>query len=837
MGYAIIWVKPVTLAPGLVKINQMSLTQQLVQLLSESPGNVIYHLISLFALQVVFALALTQWRRNRRDDLARRSLWAAGAVVVMRLGLLLAGLAVFGDQATAVSVLPPLEQAINTATAVLLAWALIPQPKSQPQIGDTAAVLLLLLVGMMYIFFAQAWPEQALAGMAYNSTFQATIWLVFQLAALIAGLALTIVERPLWFSLRQIILVILLVTHLLAFFSSPDASASQTDIAYWLRLGYLIALPLWAVLTYRQTISALQIQEKLPATIQTTDASAAAFYDFSTQIIRSLQPDENIAAAIDVATQTLHAPYAALALRQENTPHLMHLTTNRAIQTTERPSNWLINLREWPAFQQALDENEIVELKPTGLGGRQLRLWYEEMGLSLWGALLALPLRVENTAVGLLLIGAPSNQSEWGMAEKTTATALARYVAQAIHNSQTFSQVADQIAQSPQPRLAEPTLVSGRIITLEEERNRLQIELEATTARLLQAESQATKASKQARDLAATLEELEKINYDEHLASLENEIATLRESLIEAEEAMALAAAGEKGLSTEWIMTTITRYSSQLEAAQARIETLEADLLRQERGVTDELVISLAQELRTPMTSIAGYTDLLLSEMLGALGAKQRDFLQRVKANVERMDAFLDLIVQLTTSGERNPGAESGGVDIQVSIDTAVSNVITQIREKKLRLDLDTSPKLPTLPIHREALQQIINNLIGNACQATPPNGRVAVSACINTLPPPANNGHSEPITFLHLAFKDSGGGILAEDRSRVFSPQHRADDPLIGGLGDTGAGLAVARTLTEANGGRVWIESEMGIGSTFSVLFPIANDLMPSTAPAAAKD
>ena len=149
----------------------MSLTQQLVQLLSESPGNVIYHLISLFALQVVFALALTQWRRNRRDDLARRSLWAAGAVVVMRLGLLLAGLAVFGDQATAVSVLPPLEQAINTATAVLLAWALIPQPKSQPQIGDTAAVLLLLLVGMMYIFFVQVWSEQALAGMGYNSIF------------------------------------------------------------------------------------------------------------------------------------------------------------------------------------------------------------------------------------------------------------------------------------------------------------------------------------------------------------------------------------------------------------------------------------------------------------------------------------------------------------------------------------------------------------------------------------------------------------------------------------------------------------------------------------------
>ncbi|MCA9872922.1 MAG: GAF domain-containing protein [Anaerolineales bacterium] len=804
----------------------MSLTQQLIQLLSESPGNVIYHLISLFALQVVFALSFSQWRRVRQDQLARRMSWASGGILVMRVGLLLAGLVVYTDQATAVSVLPPLEQAVNTATAVLIVWALAPNPTRQQQLGDTAVVLLLLVVGMMYIFFAQSWPEQALSGVAYSGTTQAMIWDVFQIAVLVTGLVLTLAERPLWLSLRQIILLILLAAYLANFFSTPQAVPSQTDIAYWVRLGYLLALPLWAVLAYRHSITQL-LSNQAAGAIQPDTTGLPEVLTLSTQVISSLQPEENVKAAMEMASRLLGVPYTAVAVTQPDTPH--HMQISSQLVGESQSANWLINLREWPALQQALDENEPVELRPSGLGGRQLRLWYEEMGLTLWGALLVLPLQVENATVGLLILSNRNNLAEWDEKEKTTAVAIAGYIAQVLHNSQTFGRIADQIAVSRQPNLTEPTLVSGRLIALEEERNKLQTDLETTTARLAQAESQAAKASKQARDLAATLEELEKISYDERLATLETEIETLRESLIEAEEAMALAAAGEKGLSTEWIMTTITRYSSQLEAAQARIETLEADLMRQERGVTDELVVSLAQELRTPMTSIAGYTDLLLSEMLGALGAKQRDFLQRVKANVERMDAFLDLIVQLTTSGERLIGPNNDAVDIQASIDTAVSNVITQIREKNLRLDLDAAPQLPTLSIHREALQQILNNLVGNACQASPMHGRVAVHAHVNTLQPPSNNGHSEPITYLHLAVSDSGGGIQVDDRARVFNPQHRADDPLIDGLGDTGAGLAIARTLAEANGGRVWIESQMGEGSTFSVLFPLPANTTPT--------
>jgi signal transduction histidine kinase len=169
-------------------------------------------------------------------------------------------------------------------------------------------------------------------------------------------------------------------------------------------------------------------------------------------------------------------------------------------------------------------------------------------------------------------------------------------------------------------------------------------------------------------------------------------------------------------------------------------------------------------------------------------------------------------------------------VDVQTVLETAVSTVITQIREKNLHLDMQIQPDMPQLSVNREALQQILSNLLGNACQASNQNSRVIINAVINKLPP-QNNGHDDTVNFMHLAVTDSGGGIHINDVGRVFDPQYRADHPLIDGLGDTGAGLAIARTLTENNGGRVWLESNQGSGSTFSVLFPITPELAQENA------
>jgi signal transduction histidine kinase len=73
------------------------------------------------------------------------------------------------------------------------------------------------------------------------------------------------------------------------------------------------------------------------------------------------------------------------------------------------------------------------------------------------------------------------------------------------------------------------------------------------------------------------------------------------------------------------------------------------------------------------------------------------------------------------------------------------------------------------------------------------------------------------------VSVTDTGGGIVPEDRNRVFQRLYRADNPLITGLGDTGVGLSIAKALVEANGGRIWVESEMGVGSTFSFVLPLS--------------
>jgi len=307
----------------------------------------------------------------------------------------------------------------------------------------------------------------------------------------------------------------------------------------------------------------------------------------------------------------------------------------------------------------------------------------------------------------------------------------------------------------------------------------------------------------------------------DRIASLESEVGTLRVALIEAEEALAMASAGEGGLSTEWVMMTISRYSGELEEAQVHIQQLEAELRQNKTTVSNDLIISLAQELRTPMTSIAGYTDLLLKEAVGLLVPKQRDFLQKVEANVERMNALLEQIVQAATVSEPAVPSFGGSTDIRETVEAAVNAVMTQVREKDLRFNLHLSPSLPPMGVGYDALYQITLHLLQNACHASKSDSQIGLKVQADLIDN-AGNAEEELLGFLQLAVNDSGGGIAPKDRLHVFETRLDADTPLIPGLGDTGVGLSMTQTLVTANGGRIWVDSNAGIGSTFTVLLPI---------------
>jgi signal transduction histidine kinase len=232
-----------------------------------------------------------------------------------------------------------------------------------------------------------------------------------------------------------------------------------------------------------------------------------------------------------------------------------------------------------------------------------------------------------------------------------------------------------------------------------------------------------------------------------------------------------------------------------------------------------ELVASLVQELRTPMTSIIGYTDLLLGESVGILGAMQRKFLQRVKANTERMNAKLDDLIEITAIDSGRLEIEPETVNLVSIVEEAIMNTASQFRERGITVDLALEDDLPEVHADPDALNQVMLNLLSNACQASQVDTTVAISASLQET---SSAGLDSPANLM-VSITDTGGGIAEEDRRRVFTRLYRADNPLIEGLGETGVGLSVAKTLVEAHGGRIWVESELGVGSTFSFLLPIA--------------
>jgi signal transduction histidine kinase len=222
---------------------------------------------------------------------------------------------------------------------------------------------------------------------------------------------------------------------------------------------------------------------------------------------------------------------------------------------------------------------------------------------------------------------------------------------------------------------------------------------------------------------------------------------------------------------------------------------------------------SISQVLRQPMSSIVGYTDLLLGESVGILGALQRKFLERIKASSERIGNLVDNLTQMTSPGTGVVESKSELLDLNLIIDNAMSYTSSQIREKNITLRLDLAEIALRLHADRDALQQILIHLLQNATAATRAEGSVVLRVRLLS----EDNHH-----FLSIQVTDSGGGITPGDIPHVFARRYRAEYAHIQGVGDTGVGLSIAKTLIEAQDGRIWVETESGVGSTFSVLIPV---------------
>ena len=232
-----------------------------------------------------------------------------------------------------------------------------------------------------------------------------------------------------------------------------------------------------------------------------------------------------------------------------------------------------------------------------------------------------------------------------------------------------------------------------------------------------------------------------------------------------------------------------------------------------------EFVSFVAHELKNPMTSIKGYTELLAKGAVGSITEMQANFLGTIHSNVERMST---LVSDLNDNSKIEAGRlrlDFKAIDLNAVVDDVMRSTKRQLEDKKQSVDLKISDKLPKVWADTTRLAQILTNLLSNANKYTPESGIIVIGAeqSANQWDP---QGAAQVV---HIWVQDNGIGISMEDQNKIFQKFFRSDDSKAREAPGTGLGLNIKKSLTEMMGGQIWFESEFRQGTTFHITIPVA--------------
>jgi two-component system phosphate regulon sensor histidine kinase PhoR len=284
---------------------------------------------------------------------------------------------------------------------------------------------------------------------------------------------------------------------------------------------------------------------------------------------------------------------------------------------------------------------------------------------------------------------------------------------------------------------------------------------------------------------------------------------------------------GEEGLQSDIAMGIVQPLSFSVTAAP--VKALEADRsvpadkpsgavvvlhdvteLRRLERVRQDFVANVSHEFKTPLTAIQGFAETLLA---GAVDdpKNNRRFLEIIRDHAVRLARVTDDLLKLARIEAGKLELEFSSVGILDLIEGCAETTLLKASRKKISFDIEVAAGLPAVRGDASLLHEVLQNLLDNAIQYTPPGGRVAVGAAA---------GPQE----LTVTISDSGIGIPLAEQERIFERFYRVDAARSREAGGTGLGLSIAKHIVEAHGGRLWVESAVGRGSKFSFSIPLAS-------------
>jgi signal transduction histidine kinase len=221
-----------------------------------------------------------------------------------------------------------------------------------------------------------------------------------------------------------------------------------------------------------------------------------------------------------------------------------------------------------------------------------------------------------------------------------------------------------------------------------------------------------------------------------------------------------------------------------------------------------EFLANMSHELRTPLNAIIGFSEVLSEKMFGTLNEKQEEYSKDINASGQHLLSLINDILDLSK-------IEAGRMELELSdfhLSTALDSALTLVRERagrrSIALHLSVDERLGQMRGDERKVRQVVLNLLSNAIKFTPEGGRIEVAAV-------AKDG------LVEVSVSDTGVGIAPEDQEAVFEEFRQvgtADKKVEG----TGLGLTLCRKFVELHGGKIWVKSQVGVGSTFTFTIPV---------------
>jgi signal transduction histidine kinase len=291
-------------------------------------------------------------------------------------------------------------------------------------------------------------------------------------------------------------------------------------------------------------------------------------------------------------------------------------------------------------------------------------------------------------------------------------------------------------------------------------------------------------------------------------ATTSSNIIKLYEQFIHVENAAANEPSSKQFDGDTDLYNELARLNNELVTAQRELIKRNIELERLHE-LKNEFIGMAAHDLRNPLQAIQGYSEMLLNKRFGELNAEQQQFISVIRRN---SDFMLKLITDLLYISKIDAGKlklEPTETDLIELLRKNIELNRLLLEQKQIRLLFSAADDLPKVVVDPAKIEQVLNNLLSNAGKFSAPGTTIEVRV-------------EKTDTEVVVSVRDEGQGIPADEINRLFIPFEHLSVKSTGGEQSTGLGLAIVKRVVEGHKGRIWVQSEVGVGSTFSFSLPL---------------